>query len=220
MIKKYWKTIVASILVLLVPVIVGLSLWNVLPDMVPSHFNMQGETDGWMQKAQFIFLLPAIMIGTHLFVILCIAFDNSNKKMSDKLTRLIIWLIPAISIAVEAISYGCALGADIPVTLVIFVLSGILYIVLGNLMGKARYSYTVGLRLPTTLSDENNWFHTHRFFGWTMTIAGVVLVATGFLENWTIYIVVTALAVILPMVYSFVYAVRHKSDAVEDEGEN
>ncbi len=220
MIKKYWKTIVASVIVTLLPLFVGLALWNQLPDLVPSHFNAQGETDGWMQKAQFIFLFPAILLGTQLFVILCIVFDNSNKKMSDKVARLVFWIIPVTSILMESISYASAMGINVPVVTIVFIFSGVLFIILGNVMGKARYSFTVGLRLPTTLNDEQNWFHTHRVFGWTMVIAGLVLVATSFLQSWGIYITATALAVIVPMTYSFVYAARHPAAAVNQDAKS
>lgn len=209
MFKNYAKAIIVTSVVTLLPLFFGLALWNVLPDMVPSHFNAAGEIDGWMQKVQFVFFMPGIMLGTHFFVILCMAFDGTNKKMSGKVIRLILWIIPATSLLVGAVSYPAALKIAVPVNTVFFIFSGILYMVLGNVMGKVRYSYTIGLRLPTTLNDENNWFHTHRVFSWTMTIAGLVIVATAFFGTWSVYIAVTAAAVGIPMVYSFVYAARH-----------
>ena len=51
MIKKYKKTLIASSLALLIPVIVGLLLWDKLPDPMPSHWNIHGEVDAWSSKA-------------------------------------------------------------------------------------------------------------------------------------------------------------------------
>ena len=62
MIKKYKKTLIASSLALLIPVIVGLLLWDKLPDPMPSHWNIHGEVDSWSSKAFMVFGIPALML--------------------------------------------------------------------------------------------------------------------------------------------------------------
>ena len=63
MLKKYKKTLILSTLVLLIPIAVGLLLWNRLPDPMPSHWNIHGEVDSWSSKAFTVFGLPALMLG-------------------------------------------------------------------------------------------------------------------------------------------------------------
>ena len=63
MIKKYKKTLIFTSLILLIPVLVGLLLWDRLPDPMPSHWNIDGEVDGWTSKPFAVFGLPALMLA-------------------------------------------------------------------------------------------------------------------------------------------------------------
>lgn len=87
---------------------------------------------------------------------------------------------------------------------------GLIFIVIGNYLPKCRHNYTVGIRLPWTLDNEDNWNHTHRFAGYVWIIAGVVTLLSVFLSHaavvWVAAIFVASLS---PLVYSFVYAKRH-----------
>lgn len=58
--------------------------------------------------------------------------------------------------------------------------AGVLFIVVGNVFGKLRWNYTVGIRTPWTLADERVWDKTHRFGGWVFVIGGFVLLASTF----------------------------------------
>ena len=108
--------------------------------------------------------------------------------------------------------YAPAVECDLTVTVsrlgMVFV--GLIFIVIGNYLPKCRHNYTVGIRLPWTLDDEDNWNHTHRFAGYVWIIAGVVTLLSVFLSHaavvWVAAIFVASLS---PLVYSFVYAKRH-----------
>ena len=58
MLKQHkWKLLVSS-LVILLPMIVGLCLWNILPDVIPIHWDINGNPDGFAGKAVAVFALP------------------------------------------------------------------------------------------------------------------------------------------------------------------
>ena len=40
--KKYMKTLILTSFLTLLPILVGLILWNRLPEQVPIHWNIQG----------------------------------------------------------------------------------------------------------------------------------------------------------------------------------
>jgi uncharacterized membrane protein len=63
---------------------------------------------------------------------------------------------------------------------------GVMLIVTGNVLGKLRWNYTLGIRTPWTLADERVWDKTHRFAGWLFVIAGFVVLGSAFTPlNWT-----------------------------------
>lgn len=43
--KNKWMLIIGSLLILL-PMLVGLSMWKALPEQLPMHWNAAGEIDG------------------------------------------------------------------------------------------------------------------------------------------------------------------------------
>ena len=49
MIKKNFKTLLITSIIILLPIIAGLLLWNQLPEQIPSHWNVNGEIDGYAQ---------------------------------------------------------------------------------------------------------------------------------------------------------------------------
>ena len=71
-------------------------------------------------------------------------------------------------------------------------------------MPKCKQNYTMGIKLPWTLADEEVWNKTHRLAGFLWTMGGIIIVATAFLNSIVLFFSVTALLVIIPTVYAFV----------------
>lgn len=63
--------------------------------------------------------------------------------------------------------YGNALGYKDVINLNLWtnVLLGIVLIVVGNYLPKCRQNYMIGIKLPWTLDNEENWDYTHRMAG-------------------------------------------------------
>ncbi len=90
---------------------------------------------------------------------------------------------------------------------------GIFFLVFGNYMPKCRQNYTVGIKLPWTLEDEENWNHTHRMAGWLRMLCGILVIANVFLDflgNEYAIIGLILIMAFMPMGYSFLYYIRHK----------
>ena len=83
----------------------------------------------------------------------------------------------------QALIYGFILlwvrGVELDVTVVVPVLVGGLLVVLGNLLGKVRPNWFVGIKTPWTLSSRRSWVKTHRMAGWTFVLLGLAFVCLG-----------------------------------------
>lgn len=87
-------------------------------------------------------------------------------------------------------------------------LLGVIFIVIGNYLPKCRQNYTIGIKLPWTLSDEENWDKTHRFAGKIWMLCGVLEIIVGFLPIAQFEIVTIALILLatIPIaVYSYLF---------------
>ena len=204
MIKKNLKTLIITSLVILLPIVAGLIMWNQLPEQIPSHWNIDGEIDGWSSKAFAVFGFPLILLAAQWLCMLGTAADPKKEHHSDKVVQLVLWIIPFISILLEAITYLTAMGGQVRVEVIMPVFIGLLFAIIGNYMPKCKQNYTIGIKIPWTLNSEENWNKTHRFAGWLWTICGLLIMLTGFVGGFWILFVVMLLMVLAPVVYSFI----------------
>ena len=209
MIKKYKKTLIASSLALLIPVIVGLLLWDKLPDPMPSHWNIHGEVDSWSSNAFVVFGLPGLMLVLQWVCVFACLADPKYKNYNPKMLKLVLWICPVIGLIVSTLVYTAALGCEIPIEVIMPLLMGVLFIVVGNWLPKCQQTYTMGIKLPWTFASEANWNATHRFGGKVWFFGGIITMLTAFLGSFWLLMVILALMVILPTVYSYLYYRKH-----------
>lgn len=208
MLKNNKGKLIASSLLILLPIPVGLLLWDRLPEQFATHWGLDGQVDGWSGKPLAIFLLPVVLLVFHWVCVLITAADPGNKNQSRKAFGIVLWIVPVLSMLSTGIIYAVALGMQVnPATFLPIVL-GLMFIILGNYMPKYRQNRTLGIKIAWTLHSEENWNATHRFAGWVWTIGGLVMMPCAFLPGMAgiiaLLIVLVAL-VLLPVLYSYRY---------------
>ena len=212
MIKKYKKTLIVSSLTLLIPVIVGLLLWNKLPDPMPSHWNIHGEVDGWSSKAFTVFGLPALMLALQWVCIFASMADPKYQNYNPKMIKLMFWICPVIGLVLCCMVYPQAMGYSVPIEIIMPLLMGVLFIIVGNWLPKCQQTYTMGIKLPWTFASEENWNATHRFGGKVWFFGGILTILTAFWGSFLLLIGILVVMVILPTIYSYLYYRKHEKD--------
>ena len=222
MLKKYLPKIILTSVLVLLPIVFGLIVWNKLPDQIATHFGPSGEADGWSSKAFAVFGTPLIMLGVHILCSFISLLDPKRKNFDGKAFGLILWIVPVMSIIISGVLLGKALGMEINITTIVMIVIGIMFILVGNYLPKCGQNYTIGIKTPWALNDPKNWTETHRFGGKVFMITGVLAIAVAFLSNvssafiW-VYFAIDIVAAFLPMIYSYIYYIKHGSP--EDETE-
>ncbi|MBQ6293978.1 MAG: SdpI family protein [Lachnospiraceae bacterium] len=203
MLKENKKTLIITSIVNLLPILIGVIFWDKLPDQMATHFS-SGGADGFSGKNFAVFGIPVVMLVLHLIAAFVTANDPRRQNINPKIYRVVLWLIPVISLVVAAMTYSYNLGYDVDISFIVQLFFGTLSVVIGNYLPKARQNYTIGLKFPWTLANEENWNRTHRFGGILWMIGGaaiIVLTLCGVTQfDWTIGIL-AALA-LLPFIYS------------------
>lgn len=206
MFKKYCKTLIVTTIITLLPMLAGVILWSKLPEQFPIHFNAAGEVDGWSSKAFGVFGLPLILVA---FQWLCglgsLKMDPKAENLEGKVFSLVLWIIPVLSVVLNALVYCTALGMDMNVQIIMPLLIGLLMVIIGNWLPKCKHSYTLGIKLPWTLADETNWNRTHRFAGPIWVAGGLVIMLTSCLGGGWLWAMLPVIIVMVaaPTVYSF-----------------
>ncbi|MBQ6334231.1 MAG: SdpI family protein [Erysipelotrichaceae bacterium] len=197
--------IILTALISLLPFVLGLFLKNSLPEQVPVHFDFNGDADRYasLREMQLMFLfLPLI----HLFAAFITATDPKNRNVSPKIYHLLLWIVPCLSFVLAYVIYGKALGRNIDVTTVMIILMAFIYLIMGNYLPKTRQNHTVGIKIPWTLSDQDNWDKTHRLTGYLWMVCGALMLPLVFLErkqSFVLLLIIVAISGFVPYLYSF-----------------
>ena len=76
--KIYKHEIIITSILTLCPIILGLILWDQLPDRVATHFDINDVPNGWSSKGFAVFGIPSILFLLHFWqsVITCLNADR------------------------------------------------------------------------------------------------------------------------------------------------
>ena len=208
--KSYKKIIIITTLITILPLFVGLILWNRLPDTVATHWDFNGEANGWSSKAFAVLGLPCLLTVIHLFTVGVTLNDPKKKNILRKMLTLVFWIIPVVSLIVNGMVFLTALQIEVNVSIAVSALVGIIFIIIGNYLPKLQQNYTAGIKLPWTLNSTENWNRTHRLGGKTFIISGILLILCGFLGeimgndlSLITMLIIIVLCAGVPAVYSF-----------------
>lgn len=190
--------------------------WDALPAEMPIHWGPSGQSDDWMPRAWATHLGPALSLAVSLVVVGLMRLDPRQAHVARSRTAIDATLLGlgAFGLGIQAITLQAATRPDQALsTSALGVMVGLLFPVLGNVMPKARSNWFFGIRTPWTLSSEAVWHRTHRVGGWSLALAGgVILGASLTLQGPALLgVLLTAslLGSLVPVVYSYL-TFRHE----------
>ena len=198
---------VICFLLIFAAIVVAIFLYADLPDQIPTHWNLDGEVDDYTAKPWGVAILPLAAIL--VFVIMRLIPVISPKGFrTDKFMDV----INVFTVAMVGFMCGVAVlvlleanGQDVRINEMIFAGVGLLFIVLGNYMGKVRKNFFIGIRTPWTLASDEVWSRTHRLGGKVLILIGLFMMLNGFVrfsERWLMAAIIAA--ALVPVVYSYV----------------
>jgi uncharacterized membrane protein len=189
-------------------------LYPSLPQRIPIHWNFEGKVDGWGEKTWAAFLMPGMMVVFLVFFAFLPALSPRHFEVDAfratylyimvLMTAMFFYMNGVILLATWQEVREGARFMDIGRALIggLF----LFFALLGNVMGKVRKNFYIGIRVPWTLASDRVWNDTHRLAAWVMVAMGAigfVLVVAGVPPVWAIGLLLGSL--LIPVVYSFVH---------------
>jgi uncharacterized membrane protein len=199
-----------AILLCITPFVAWFIVKDCLPERIPIHWNARGEVDGWTNSNQLlVHLLIMSAVGAISYLLLRFIKYIDPKRTAQMNETIALKLGLGIIAFMTGISLVVLLpkGESFNTSTAVFVMVSLLFTFLGNMMYNIKPNYFIGIRLPWTLEDENNWKHTHRLAGIVWFVGGIVsavlVLALGPKTGFPFFIGITVLLVTIPGVYSF-----------------
>lgn len=190
----------------LVPFVISLLFYSRLPEQVPTHWGSDNVVNGYSSRNMAAFGIPAFMLLMAVIVNITYRIDpkRENISRSRELKQVTRWFIVLLAVLVQAIIILSAVGFSINVGSVVSFPIALLFVVMGNYLPKCKQNYTMGIKLPWTLADEENWNRTHRVAGYVWTAGGIIMMIMGLLHLAALYFAVILIMVLIPSVYSYI----------------
>ena len=206
--KIFGKEMLKTWIVVALAVILAIVGILIMPDTIPTHFGPSGEPDAWGSKFT-VLLYPAILVLVTVLAVPMIKLDpkQDNYERFSKYYYNFFLGFALFFLAMEAANIAIAMGTAINVGSIICFVTGVLMFFVGNMMPKIKQNFFFGIKTPWALTDEENWFKTHRLGGKTFAAGGIAIMIAAFIPGeskiW-ILLAVVLLMVFVPFVYSYV----------------
>lgn len=203
-------TSVIVLTLIAIALIAGLALWNQLPDLMASHWNINNQVDGYMPKFWGVFLMPLITLGMLVLFLVIPGIDplKANIAQFRETFNVFIALIVAFMLYIHGLTLAWSLGYQgFKMSAAMLPFMGVLFIAIGYLLKKARRNFFIGIRTPWTLSSDSVWDKTHQLGSVLFMISGAITLLGGLLGGvaafWFTFVPLIGSTLFL-VVYSYV----------------
>ena len=183
-------TTIIVLMMIAAATLAGLLLWNRLPDLMASHWNVNDQVDGYMPKFWGVFLLPLITLGMFVLFLVVPSRDpmKANIAQFREAFNLFIVLLVGFMIYLYGLTLAWSLGYDtFRMSSAMLPAVGLLFIFVGFLMRQAKRNFFIGIRTPWTLSSDAVWNETHRVGAILFVISGTLAFLGGFFGGTTAF---------------------------------
>ncbi len=174
--RKLWPGLVA----LTASAVLSAFMYSRLPNVVVSHWAVDGEPNGWTSRLGFV-------IGIHALGFLVALVSAFAPRLDPRRENFVThegayWLVTNAVLALLAGATVLAIGINAGWNMQISWLGyglGALFVVMGNVLPRVRPNWIFGIRTPWTLSSDRAWREAHRLGGYGLVVLGIAVIIVG-----------------------------------------
>ncbi|WP_161882427.1 DUF1648 domain-containing protein [Deinococcus alpinitundrae] len=162
----------STLLVLAVNAALIVWTWNRIPETLPVHWNVQGEIDRYGGRFEALALVPLILLAVSL---LLIALQSRMPKNTE------IMRVVRLGLSLLGLCITAQYALDWTPERAVLLGMGLVFVLLGNVMGKVQPSPWVGFRTPWTFLSKRAWHKSQRRGGVFLVCFGLLSLIVGLL---------------------------------------
>jgi uncharacterized membrane protein len=173
--KKY---LLLSLLVILATLAATLYVYPHLPGRIAVHWDAHGRIDGYGPRAAIFAHTGVMLLLTALWLVLPRLSPQRFKVDQFQDTYwYALMIVVALMGYLQMVSLWGAYTETAEIGRALSVGLAAFTALLGNVIGKVRRNFWLGIRTPWTLANERVWYSTHRLAAKSMVVGGLVAVA-------------------------------------------
>jgi len=208
-VKPTWKSEWLPIILIIASFALGFYFYKHLPALVPSHWNINGEIDGYSGRFFGAWFVPILSLGLYLLFLVLPYIDPKKEHYENFTTayhgikNLMVVFMFALYIftALAGLGYNISIGAVMPIMV------GLLFIGIGYFIKSVKQNWWMGVRTPWTMESPVVWKKTNELMGKLMVVGGVLIALCALpLNNFfriSLFVAAIVIIAVVPIVYSY-----------------
>ena len=203
-VRKDWYIII----IIAAGLVLGLLLYARLPSRIVTHWNAEGMPDGYSSRLSGVLSLPLMNIALYILFTFLPHIDpkKSNYGKFAGSYQILKLLIASFMSVIQAAIMAFAVGLRFSMAALTCICVSLVFIIVGNMMGRFRFNYFVGIKTPWTLASEEVWRKTHRMAAPLWTAGGILIFILAFFPPKFTVAGIISIAILIsavPVVYSY-----------------
>ncbi|MDD5547648.1 MAG: DUF1648 domain-containing protein [Candidatus Pacebacteria bacterium] len=197
---------IVPLLIIVASFAVGIYFYPQMPDQVASHWNTQGQVNGYMSKFWGMFLMPLLSVFMYLLFLIIPELDpkaENIKKFRGNFDNFIATIF-AFFFYIFILTILWNLDIRFNFTAFIVPAFAALFYMIGTLVEKAEPNWSIGIRTPWTLSNENVWRVTHALGGKLFRLVAIISLSSLLVPKYSFWVVI--ISVISSTLYLLVHS--------------
>ncbi len=200
------KTELAALEIVLLSFAIAVCLYPTMPDRLASHWNAQGQVDGYMDKGWGLFLMPVISVVLLLLFLAIPKIDplKANIAKFRKTFDIFVVLVMLFLLYLFILTILWNSGVVFDMVLALIPAFAGLFYYCGILTENAKRNWFIGIRTPWTISNDAVWDRTHRLGGKLFKLSALIAAIGLLFEDYAIWFIL--IPVVVTAAYLFVYS--------------
>jgi uncharacterized membrane protein len=198
--------VLIQLAILAASLLISVYYYGMLPENGPTHWDIHGNADQYGSKWQNLGMGPCLillMLGMTV-VLPKISPKNFEIEQFSGTYAYAMVLVSALMLLLSIVILRAAAGSKFQIEKGMMAAIFLFFALLGNVLGRVRRNFFIGIRTPWTIASEPVWDATHRFAGYLWVVGGIVGTAVSLLGVSMVFTIPLLLVIaFLPVVHSY-----------------
>ena len=191
--KKFINLMLGTIIIV-TTFIFSVINWENFSDVIPIHFSISGNTNGWANKQTALLLLPVSFLIGH--IIMCLSFIFAKKRYPLILSVILQLIFPITSILYEILILSGIYNYELNIFFISMIFVSLIFIIVGNY-------------LPSIYSETP---YLLRILGWLFFIGGILILIFTLINKNSIILILLPILLIPILIISVIIFVKSKTE--------
>jgi uncharacterized membrane protein len=192
--KTNYPMLIAISLVV-ITFILTLLYFDSLPDNIITHWNLNGNADGYTQKGFGLFIVPLMISGLIILLYFIPKIDPLQKNINEFRTEYhtLIAVICGFFLYLQIVIITLNLGMNFDIRILLSPAFAVLIYSTGVLIRKAKRNFFIGIRTPWTISSDSVWNKTHKKAGQLFKASAILSLIGLFIPEMAFFFIIVPL---------------------------